>query len=365
MFQRKDKEEHDPKYIYINYNYLDVDKDFDWTINKEQLEMDKEVMSEDMFAMEWKGKWIKGGGDVYPPAIWHPCFISSIDVELKGDNDELYFGGCDVAKGYSGKGDSFSFSVVKLRNKKKHETKDRVVFSYNARGISEDEMAYEIHKAHERFKLIYLLMDPRGGGHWLGERLMRETIDIEGGQKKVIPILPTYMSEHDGEHIIIWVDRNHEITNAYGAMRGDDVLLAKCHAIMRTKMEKEEIVLPTTIQEFVMVNGNEYPLPKIDVLNKMKVLEAIMKIKSEAGNIGIDKDANGNEIKTANGQNKYIKKGKTDSMMGLIYACMAIDIYTTLQTKYGETESNEQKAIIAIDQVDNTYEEAMERQKLI
>jgi len=333
--------------VHFNRNYTHVSKEFLWTIDQTQLAMDKEIMDKDSFDMEWLGKWVEGGSEVYPSTLFFPLFVPYLKIELKGSKKDRYFGGCDVAKGYDNKGDFFTLTVIKYH--KTNSKEDCVVHAIKVRGISEDEMADIIHTADKAFNFIYLAMDPGGGGHWVAERLELEKITVNGIEKEVTPMLRVDDEDKEGHHCLLWVSRNETVKRAYGKMLGDDVLVDKIHTIAKARMEKERIKLPSEYEEFTIVNGQSVPLRAYDITGKSAVMSVIKDIKAESGNIGRAKDASGLPMKTKNGVFKYIKQhGKTDAFMSFVYALFAIDVYETLLAK-DEVDSEIKKTCMVTD----------------
>ena len=346
-YVKKKMESGDKRFVYFNRNYTHVTKEFLWTIDMTQLEMDKATMDKDSFDMEWLGKWVEGGSDVYPSTLFFPLFVPYVQIEFKGDKKARYFAGCDVAKGYQNKGDFFTLTVIKYH--KKNGKEDTVVHAIKVRGVSEDEMADILHTADDAFNFIYLAMDPGGGGHWVAERLELEKITVNGEEKEVTPILRVDDEDKEGHHCLLWISRNETVKKAYGKMLGDDVLVDKIHTIAKARMEKERIKLPSQYEEFTIVNGKSVPIKEYDLKGKKAVLDVIKDIKAESGNIGRAKDANGLPIKSKNGVFKYIKQhGKTDAFMSFIYALFAIDLYETLQAK-DAIDSEIKKTIMVTD----------------
>ena len=332
-------------YKHFNFNYNDIPKEWDWIIDRDIMENAKELMPLVYFLMEWMGVWGRDTVDSpYSPKRIKGIRSKDVRVELKGDGSD-YAMGVDIARSPGGKGDDFAISVIKIGSE---EVKDAFVYCFRRNNVTSDEMAWYIHEVFDKFPTTKILMqDPGGGGIYVYDSMKKQKLEISGEIQEVLPIIATddIDIELKGNRILVFFKRGApEIDEAYGKMKGDDVLVNMAHKVLQGAIEKKRLLTPLEVEEFEPdKNGKLLPIVKSD--EKILIMQHIENALKELLNIEVEKDKDKKPKRTINNQFVYYVRGKKkkDSAYSLLYANFAANVWRKLQGK----ESDEDESGVA------------------
>jgi len=327
-------------YVHFNFNYDDIPKEWNWIIDREVMENAREMMPKVYFLMEWMGIWGKDTVDSpYSPKKIKSARSKDVKVELKGDGSD-YAMGVDIARSPGGKGDDFAVSVVKIGME---GAKDEFNYCFRRNNVTADEMAWYIHEVFDKFPTVKILMqDPGGGGIYVYDSLKKDKLEISEQIQEVVPIIATDDDvELKGSRILVFFKRGApEIDEAYGKMKGDDVLVNMAHKVLQGAIEKKRLLAPLEVEEFE-IGKDEKLLPVVRSDEKIAALGNIENALKELLNIEVEQDKEKKPKRTVNNQFVYYVRGKKkkDSAYSLLYANFAASVWRKTQGKGEEDES--------------------------
>jgi len=338
-FDRK-MEQGDKNYIHLNFNYNDITKEWDWIIDRGIMDEARETMPAVYFDMEWMGIWGRDTVDSpYSAKRIKAMRSKEVRVELRGDGSD-YAMGVDIARSAGGKGDDFAISVVKV----KHDAPDEDVYCFKRNDVTADEMAWYIHEVHDKFPSArILMMDPGGGGVYVYDSLKKDKLEISGQIQEVVPIVATDDADDalKGSRVLVFFKRGApEIDEAYGKMKGDDVLVNMAHKVLQGAIERGKLLVPAEIDEFEL--SKDKLIPIVHSEEKIRAIQAIEEALKQLLNIEVERDKDKKPKKTTNNQFVYFVSGrkKKDSAYSLLYANFAASVWKKTQQGTGDEEAS-------------------------
>ncbi len=335
----------DKNYVHLNFNYYDITKEWDWIIDRGIMDEAKETMPKVYFEMEWLGIWGKDTVDSpYSAKKIKEIRSKDVKMELRGDGSD-YAMGIDIARSAGGKGDDFAISVIKV----KQDAPNEKIYCFKKNDVTADEMAWYIHEVYDKFPTTRMaMMDPAGGGVYVYDSLKKSKLEIEDQIQEVVPIIAT---DDDptlvGGRILVFFKRGApEIDEAYGKMKGDDVLVNMAHKLLQGAIEKRSLLVPAEIDEFELTKDKLIPIFHSD--EKIMVMQNIENALKELLNIEVERDKDKKPKRTTNNQFLYFVSGrkKKDSAYAFLYANFAACVWEKMQTVDKGDEANLAEVII-------------------
>lgn len=259
------------------------------------------------------------------------------------DDDWIYCAGVDVARGGHESADSkdssddFAISTIRF----KPDYPKQLVHHYRASGIELSQMSARVHRQHLRFNYGLIMVDPGGGGVFLGDEL-RKPIQNDGREafnvKPLITDDDAYLAG-TGEPILAYFRRGEPKLDAISfRFRSESHLPNKAHELLKSALQHKNLVLPVPwagwerersefssadqarrwINTHEGLSGRDLVAAEID-LAAMQLIQ----IEREA-------DCDGTPRMDRHGNFRFISKRKKDSAYALLYANFAAHVYQQL-----------------------------------
>lgn len=216
------------KYCIIDVRLEDAERE-GYTVNWSVVNASLEGANQEEREQVLKNKWISSAGAFMPPNILDRAKTEEITVEYEAEPGYDYGLAVDVATQL--KGDYFVTHVIKFLG----DQAFGLVNSYWDRGLSEDAMAWIIHKFNQRFNPSWVVMDPGGGGFGVQNALAKPVLSFFDGSTQEVddPILITSENRTlKGSRKLVLVAPNDEMLSqgfAAERSRGGEFIRGNAH----------------------------------------------------------------------------------------------------------------------------------------
>lgn len=318
QFFLKKVKQGDDDFALHRYNYLDIPSNWEWIIDRKVFEMARETSPAVIFRIEWLGKWENNSEGYYLASEVRKIRKSFIDIKLKGDIGKKYILGIDVARSPSGKGDNFTISVFEVN------TIPVFVYQIKCNNITLEDMAGKVFMAVRDFNVVSIIMDPGGGGIFLADQLAkREQILTIKGAKVRVEVVPIIKIDAEGEGraiLCMFSSGTRALKEIFEKIKGDDELINRAHSLLKTALEKEQILAPLELKEFeIGERGKMIPEEDKIAQEKYDVLLEIDGTFKELIGVETLKDRAGNPKRTASGFFTFVSTQRKDSAYSFLY----------------------------------------------
>lgn len=318
-----------------NYRHVPDTEEWRWLINRKVIFTMQTSLPPGVVKSEIDGIWQQDSMSYYSAYRIREVRFEVPVVDRRVNDDDIFVGGFDVARGSqkTGSGDDFSLSVYRISSSVSGPCH---CFTIRYHGITSQQMAGIIQKYHKKFRFSALVYDPGGGGLFVRDELKKDSAVIDGEPTDVTPIVEIGdPSGTLGDVILIPFRRaSYYIKIMWSTMQSDSVLVNRLHREMKSAIEARKIILAPEWENWEQEGSHWDVDSKREWLNRNAGLSEKERIRAEmdlAVNqlvlVDVERDENGIAKLDTFGMYKFKSKHKKDSAYGLIYGYMAYLIW--------------------------------------
>lgn len=307
---------------------------------------------------EIDGFWQSDSESYYSYNEITECRYANCPVMMKRLlSDEFFIGGFDSARGgvtkerqQSGRGDDFSFTVLKIKNGRPMH-----VLTVRKNNIKAEQMAAIVYKLDKKFEFKYIVYDPSGGGAFVVDCLQADDIIIDGVRIPITPMVDIDdLSIPHARNILIPFKRGHRLIDlAFEKTSSDSVIINKLHQFVSGLIANRKILLAGKWNGWQV----HYGVANIGEMRKFlnragKTMDKTILAQAEMDLavlqlVSVDiVRKNGMPLVDTHGMYKFVSRYKKDSAYGLIYACCGFFIHEKLLEK--DKREGNRKLTVAI-----------------
>lgn len=282
------------------------------------------------FAMTYYNVWPSSAFRWYEQKVIDDAISAQHEVRVelqrdKKEKDVSYFAVIDLAA--SEKGDSTVTLVFRYEH-----GKAKCIYGKSTKGLGPSQRAWEVHELHRKFNPDFVIYDSHGAiGVDLRNDLAKDKLIIDGAIRKVQPLVHHDDYHLRGEHILIPVSsKDTEVIKALtgmprdGRIEGEDGLNNLLHTKTRDLLWAGEIVGPSPLP--TLVDGSKQAEDIEYSGSQTEVMDVIRTAFQQLADVGLSKDANGDQIRTKSGQLVFKTKpgAHDDGAMCIVYSSIGI-----------------------------------------
>ncbi len=255
-------------------------------------------------------------------------------MDTPGASRTFFFGGIDAAPSATQAADDGAIVTLRgidrrpasiARESVATETDFQLDYVFARRMRSADVAVWAgmIHKYHRQFGFASIVMDPHGGGAFFQAELRKHKATVDGLESTVVPLITrddgTVL---DGLAILSMMRlRDPGIQRVWPSLLGDDVLKANCHREFKRAVDLRLLGCPKPTGEW---RREEVAGWTEDERFSTRWLDLGRK---QLGKISVATGADGLQVFTSRGVQKFLTRGHDDFAMAMIYAYIAFLVW--------------------------------------
>ena len=350
----------DHRYSYYSVSIDDVPREFDGIIfDSGMINKFRQNNLIEVFEQVYGGKWISGfARKPYDAALIAKLRVTRDDPRYfessaQGSRTKLYIGAIDAAKGKEslrkgvqeyrglghGGGDDAGGAFAEL-GEGTEANPDKLKYIYLAEDVRGEPVAFDIQNILKNFEqMIFLGLDPNGGGGAVADALKKNIIEKNGQTLNCVPILPVdYQGIEGGRQILVFISRNTQIlrdirvasSDDKSLWKGEDIFTNWIHTRAQDAIFRKMILFPPYYSEMELVEMLKEN--KISYERYEQLLHIEMAIK-QLTEIEIELDPHTRKpALTKNGVYQYTAPHKKDLGYAIVYMLFLISIWREWQT---------------------------------
>lgn len=352
-------------FSYYSVSVDDVPSEYDGVIyDSKIIGKYRRTHLEDDFERVYGGRWVEGASKKpYDPSEIlalrapkdksHPLYF---DIELKQiDPNAEYLMAIDVAAGTEASvrgmgqmrgskgspGDDGAAALFKLGDSTP-ENPDKLINIYVADDIRPEPMAFDIQKMVQAFpNIIWMLLDPGGGGAEVAKMLQQTRLTKEGVTENFTPIYPI---DFEGETLaagikkIVLISRSTDImkmvyvntADERALWAGNDMLNHTIHTKARLAVQNRTVLFPPNYNDFEITDM----LKRGEIsYAQAQIYQNVNRALHQMGLIYHPTERMTGKVKlTSRGVPQYACRGRKDLAYVTIYGLYGIYVWRELQT---------------------------------
>ena len=344
-------------FSYYSVSVDEVPKEYDGKIYSSAiLNKYRNTHLEEDFRRLYGGEWIEGvSKKPYDPAEIRELRVAVGDsryfeVELSQlDPNAKYMMAIDAASGTEASvkglgnirgskgspGDDGCSTIFKL-GEGTVDNPHKLVNVYVANDIRPEPMAFDIQSLSMRFpNIVWMLIDPGGGGTQLAETLKKTELEKDGEIREFTPVYPIDYNGDPGCGLMkaIFISRGTEIMKLIHIQTGDekakwagkDMMNHTIHTKARLAIQNKTVLFPPYYDEYMIIDALK---KKTITLEKAKLIDNVEIALKQLGRIDFEVEKLTGKIKlTGNGVPTYKCRGRKDMAMTLVYGLYGMYVY--------------------------------------